>query len=648
MPMKILDYIRRKLSVRLSLWILCFATVIFVGSLNYLFSVSREAIRREAVDRATLSLDLTVQRVSAILKDVETAVDNTDWLVQRHLDTPDSMYAYSRHILMNNPDLYGCSLAFEPNYFKEKGLYFSAYSFRESPDSIETVQEGNDQYHYFSMDWYLMPKLMDKACWTEPFIDLDIDSTYTKEIITSYCKPLKDSRGAFVGVLSADISLSWLSSTISAMQPYPHSYNIMLGRGGTYLVHPDSTMLFYQTVFTQTLLKPNDQLKALGLAMQAGEEGMREIELDGHDYLVFYKPLPETGWSVSILCPESDIFGGYNRLKRIMTLILTIGLLLMLWLFSRIVTKELKPLRQLTKGAETIASGKFDMELPVSGRTDEIGQLSQTFSHMQHSLVRYIEELETTTAQKATIESELNVAKGIQLSMLPKIFPPFPDRTDIDIFGQLTSAKEVGGDLFDFYIRDEKLLFCIGDVSGKGIPASLLMTVTRSQFRTVSRHLDQPDQIVIEMNNLMAAGNDTHMFVTLFVGCLDLASGHLSYCCAAHNPPLMIGTEVAELPVARRLPIGAMRGIRYVLQETTMQPHTTIFLYTDGLTEAEDTSQAMFGEERMNEVARQFVADGGRSPQSLIERMTEAVHTYVAGAPQSDDLTMLAIQYNGH
>ena len=643
----IIAYIRRKLSVRVSLWVVFFAAIIFNMALGFLFYQAREAVYQEAVNRAMQILDKTSLRVDSILNRVEVASNMTRWLVQRHPDRADSMFVYSRGMLANNPDFFNCSIAFEPNYFKDKGRYFSAYT-KHVGDTLRTIQGGSDHYQYFYTDWYLMPQLLDRPCWTEPFIDLDIDSTYTKEIITSYCKPLRDGKGAFVGVLSADISLSWLSSTISAMQPYPHSYNIMLGRGGTYLVHPDSTKLFYQTVFTQTLLKPNEQIKALGQAMQAGEEGMQEMKLDGHDYLVFYKPLPETGWSVSIFCPESDIFGGYNRLTRIMTLILILGLLLMLWLFSRIVTKELRPLGQLTKGAETIASGKFDMELPVSGRTDEIGQLSQTFSHMQHSLVRYIEELETTTAQKATIESELNVAKGIQMSMLPKIFPPFPDRTDIDIFGQLTSAKEVGGDLFDFYIRDEKLFFCIGDVSGKGIPASLLMTVTRSQFRTVSGHLDQPDQIVIEMNNLMATDNDTNMFVTLFVGCLDMASGHLSYCCAAHNPPLMIGTEVAELPVAHRLPVGAMRGIRYVLQATTMLPHTTIFLYTDGLTEAEDASQALFGEERMKEVARRFVADGERSPQSLIERMTEAVHTYVAGAPQSDDLTMLAIQYNGH
>jgi len=642
---KILRFIRCSLSVRLSLWIVLFAVIIFVASLGYMFSVSREAVRQEAVEHATQMLNNTVNHVDAILERVEVAVNNTDWLAKSHFDTPDSMFAYTRHILMNNPDLYGCSLAFEPYYFKEKGLYFSAYSFRESPDSIESVQEGNKQYHYFSMDWYLLPKLLDCPCWTEPFIDLDLDSTYTKEMIISYCKPLKDANGQFVGVMSTDLSLGWLSQTISAVKPYPNSYNIMIGKGGTFFVHPDSTKLFYETIFTETLKYPNDEIRSLGLAMQAGEEGMRELQIGGEHCYVFYKPLGETGWSVAIVCLESDVFRGYHRLARVVTAIVIVGLLLMLWFFSRIVTKELKPLRHLAKEAETIASGRFDEALPNFNRIDEIGQLSQSFGNMQHSLINYIEELKTTTTQKASIESELNVAKGIQMSMLPQKFPPYPDRTDVDIFGQLTSAKEVGGDLFDFYIRDEKLFFCIGDVSGKGIPASLLMTVTHSQFRSISGHHDQPDQIVMEMNDLLADGNDSHIFVTLFVGCLNLATGHLTYCCGGHNPPLIITDEIRELPVAHRLPVGVKKGMKYVLQETELERHSTIFLYTDGLTEAENADHTLFGVERMTEVAQQQLADGHLSSQALISRMTEAVHQYVGEAPQSDDLTMLAIRY---
>ena len=176
----------------------------------------------------------------------------------------------------------------------------------------------------------------------------------------SFCQPIRDKEQRYIGTLSVDISLSWLSETISAVKPYPHSYSIMTGLGGTFFVHPDSTKLFYQTIFTETLETPDPDRTDLGHAMQRGEEGRRQLRLDGKDCYVFYKPLGDTGWSVAIVCPESDIFDGLNRMQRSITLIFILGLLLMLYVCSQIVSRELKPLSQLTRQIETISSGQLD------------------------------------------------------------------------------------------------------------------------------------------------------------------------------------------------------------------------------------------------------------------------------------------------
>ena len=636
-----ITYIRQLLSVRLSLWIVLFAALIFIGALSYMFHESRQAVRQEAINRATEILDNTVLRVTNILDHVVVAADNFEWLPTRHLDTPDSMFVYSRRILLNNPDLNGCSIAFEPYFFRDRGRYFSAFSYNDN-GNILTTQEGNQHYEYFYMDWYQLCKLLDRPCWTEPFMDYNPDDIYSKDMIASYCKPLKDKDGQFVGTLSVDLSLSWLSKTISAVKPYPNSYSIMIGKGGTFFVHPDTTKLFYQTIFTETLEHPNEALTDLGHAMQRGEEGMRQINMDGEDSYVFFKPLGTTGWSVAIVCPESDIFVGFNRLRHVIWLIVLIGLLMMLFIVSRIITKELKPLRKLAWQTKIIASGRFDKTLPDDGRCDEIGQLSQSFGNMQHSLTNYIDELKKTTALKASLDSELQVAKNIQMSMLPKIYPPYPDRDDIEIFGQLVSAKQVGGDLFDFFIRDEKLFFCIGDVSGKGVPASLVMAVTRAQFRTVAAHEAMPDRIIGELNEAMAEGNDSNMFVTLFVGALDLPTGRMRYCNAGHDAPILIGSGAGLLPCDANIPVGVMPGWKFTAQETTIDPKTTIFLYTDGLTEAENKDHAQFQEKRIFEV----IDRTPNIPKSLIEAMTTAVHDFVGDAEQSDDLTMLALQYN--
>ena len=640
---KIIAYIHRKLSVRVSLWVVMFAAIIFIAALSFLFYQSREAVRQEAINQATQILDKTSLRVEGILNRVEVASNMTGWLVQRHPDRADSMFVYSRSLLQNNPDFYNCSIAFEPYYFQNYGRYFSAYS-KHVGDTIRTTQGGSDHYQYFFMDWYLMPTLLDHPCWTEPYVDLDV-ATNTSEMVTSYCMAIKDKNGKLIGVINTSLSLNWLSQTISAVKPYPNSYSIMIGRGGTFFVHPDSTKITRQTIFTQTMETPDTAMVALGHAMQRGEEGMKQMELGGEKCYVFYEPLGQTGCSMAIVCPESDIFGGFDRLRRTVMTIVLVGLLLMLYFFIRIITRELSPLRRLAVEAETIASGQFDTQLPDFQRTDEIGQLSHSFAGMQQSLVKYIDELKNTTAQKASIESELQVASGIQMGMLPKKFPTYPERDDVQLYASLTPAKEVGGDLFDFYFRDEKLFFCIGDVSGKGVPASLFMAVTRAVFRTVSARESMPDHIMAALNQTMVDMNETNMFVTLFIGVLDLPTGRMHYCNAGHDAPLLVGAGVGLLSCDANIPVGVMPSWKYTLQEAQIFTDTTIFLFTDGLTEAEDATHNQFRMERINDVAAQALAHHQQEPRQLIGLMTDAVHQFVGDAEQSDDLTLMAIQY---
>ena len=640
---RLIAYFRRKLSVRVSLWVVLLAAVIFNVALAFLFYQARDTVRQEAISHATKILDNTSLHAESILNRVEVASNMTKWLAERHLGQVDSMFVYSRGVLLNNPDFYNCSIAFEPYYFKNKGRYFSAYS-KYNGDDISTIQGGNDSYQYFYMDWYLMPSLLEHPCWTEPYMDFDV-ATNTSEMVTSYCQSIKDFHGTQIGVLNISLSLNWLSQTISAVKPYPNSYSIMIGRGGTYFVHPDTTKITCQTIYTQTLEHPDTALTALGHAMQRGEEGMKVMTVDGMDCYVFYKPLGKTGCSMAIVCPESDIFAGFDRLQNSIRGIIFVGLLLMLFLFIRIITRELKPLRRLAHEAETIASGQFDNQLPDFRRIDEIGQLSHSFGNMQQSLVKYIAELKDTTAQKASIERDIHIASDIQMGMLPKDFPTYPDRDDIQIYASLVPAKEVGGDLFDFYFRDDKLYFCIGDVSGKGIPASLFMSVTRSIFRTVSAHETMPDRIVNTMNKTMVEMNETQMFVTLFVGVLDLPTGHLYYCNAGHDEPLLVGAGVGNLTCDPNIPVGFLPTWEYSLQETHIFQGTTIFLYTDGLNEAMNANDEQFQMERVTDVAAHALAQQQHAPRQIIDLMSKAVHEFVGSAEQSDDLTMMAIQY---
>ena len=629
-------YIRSSLTRRLSLWIVMFAAAIFIISVGYMFSESREAVRNEAISHATEVLNSTALRVNNIMENVEVATRNIDWLVGRHLDAPDSMFVYSRRILVNNPYLDGCSIAFEPYYFKEKGQYFSAFSLNEN-GTITTVQEGSNMYQYFYMDWYLLPRMMNKPVWTEPFNDYNPESIASSQTITSYTKPLTDKNGDVVGVISVDLALEWLSQTISSVKPYPNSYSIMLGQSGTFFVHPDSTIRSKQTIFTETMEKPNPKITALGKAMLAGEEGMMELKMDGRDSYVFYKPLGNTGWSTAIVCPESDIFGGYNRLLNVVIILIIIGLLLMLLAFSRIFTHMLQPLSQLAKQAETIASGKFDENLPVTDRIDEIGKLSNSFRYMQTSLVNYIDELTRTTANKERIEGELRIAHDIQMGMIPRIFPAFPERDDIDIYASMTPAKEVGGDLYDFFIQNDKLYYCIGDVSGKGIPASLFMAVTRNLFRVVAQQELPPAEIARQINDTLSEDNDQGMFVTMFIGVINLKTGEMSYCNCGHNPPVI---EDEFMQMEPNVPMGLFTGFEFVDECIDNVENKMILLYTDGLNEAENEAHEQYGDDRLLAYMQQHA----ETAKTTINDLLESVAQHVAGAEPSDDLTMLCFK----
>ena len=633
-----LYYFKNSLSTKLSLWIVLFTAVVLVSALGYMFSVSRQAIRQEAVNHATEILENTTLRVNSILERVEVATNNTDWLINRHLDGPDSMFTYSRRLLENNPDLNGCSIAFEPDFFKQKGRYFSAFSLRDNGE-ILTTQEGNEHYEYFYMDWYQLCKLLDRPVWTEPFIDYNPEDIYSKDMIASYCKPIKDRNGKYVGTISVDLSLTWLSNTISAVKPYPHSYSIMIGQGGTFFVHPDSTKLFFHTIFTETLEHEDTALTALGHAMQRGEEGMRQLVIDGQESYVFYKPLGNTGWSVAIVCPESDIFGAFNRLRRAVTIAVLAGLLFLLLVSIQIITRELKPLRRLADQAGVIAKGNFDETLPESGRVDEIGQLSQSFSDMQRSLAGYIEELKQTTAQKASIESELKVASDIQMSMVPRIFPAFPNRPDIDLYASMTPAKEVGGDLYDFFVQDERLYFCVGDVSGKGIPASLFMAVTRNLFRIVAQQGRSPEEIATQINLILSHDNEQNMFVTMFIGCADLKTGHLDYCNCGHNAPLIDG-QFMKLQYTNR-PIGIWEEGEFIGESIDDIRGRQMLIYTDGLNEAENPQKQLFGEHRLQELMAGALS---LNSEQVIEMLQEAVERHRDGAAPNDDLTLLCLK----
>lgn len=640
--MSLIKKLRSSLSTRISLWTVLFAAIVFNASILVVAMRSRNAVREEAIKGANRVLENTVLRTSYILEDVEDLANNLEWLVLREIDNPDAMLELSHQIVQNNTFLNGCSISFEPNFYPEKGRYFSAYS-NNNGRYVYTMQEGSDKYQYFYLNWYMLPKLLMQPCWTEPFTDQEVgdEATMNLEMIVSYCKPLIGNNGEFIGAISLDVSLQWLSETISAVKPYPNAYAFLLSRGGSYLVHPDPQKLFYESFFTPALvdsLSPEEM--QLGKDMLDWQEGIRRLDVNGEPSFVIFRPIMTTGWSLAIVCPEDDIFVGFRRFRNTLLLSIILGLILMFLVMYIIIRRQIRPLSRLASHAETLASGNLDVELPHMDRTDEVGVLNRAFRYMQVSLRKYIDELTTATAKRERIEGELQIARDIQMGMVPRKFPAFPERKDIDLYASMTPAKEVGGDLYDYFIKDNYLYFAVADVSGKGVPASLFMAVTRNLFRVVGSACLPPEEIARQINDTVSEDNEQLMFITMFIGRINLEDGSLSFCNCGHNPPVLLGDTPEFMECEPNVPLGIAPGFVFKGQTIKDFRGTPILLYTDGLNEAENSAHEEFGNDRLLET---LSASPFLDSQSTIQALLDAVHAHVGGAEQSDDLTLLCI-----
>lgn len=619
--------------------------------------------------------------VSRVLSEVQVSTSNRVSEIQDHLGEPDRLADIMRRIVETNPRVRSCGLSFVDNYFPKKGRWFCPYAVRPDSGAVETRIIGSAQQDYLQAEWFLEALAADSAYWSKPFFD----ATDSVTPLTAYMIPIHD-KGKTVAILGADLKLDLIKGhEISGVDYNGNdvklyinnnqtidvgdderlslergwrfiSYNFIIDSDGTFIAHPDSGRILKDNYF-ELAKTTNDTIDDhLGKLMVAGKSGSYRDERgriehfdffdqDVTDSYVFYSHIAHTSWSIGLVVPRFLIDALALGMGLAFLILIGLGLLAGSIVGRFVIKRMVRPLTKLADSANEVAKGNFSVPLPKMKHNDEIRLLRDSFEGMQHSLKEYIEELKDTTASKAAIENELKVAHDIQMSMLPKTFPPYPERDDVDIYGMLTPAKDVGGDLFDFYIRDEKLFFCIGDVSGKGIPASLVMAMTRSLFRNISLHVSEPNVIMRGLNAAVADGNDTNMFVTLFLGVLDLHTGVLQYCNAGHDSPLLIGGIVRTLDCDSNLPIGVLDDWAFTLQEIQLESPTTIFLYTDGLNEAEDSMHAQFGEGRILRVAESQMAAGIVEPAVIVSQMQEAVHRFVDEAEQSDDMTMLAIKY---
>ena len=565
------------------LLIIVAAVTLEATSLIQYFS-SQRMLKEEASLRAESELRATRNQIMDIVDQAEAAVHNSIWIARWCLDYPDSLAVVSRRIVEENPSVMGSTIALVPDYNKKLPL-FAPYVCRTADGSVELKSLATEEYDYPSQEWFTEPLKYGYGYWSEPYID----EGGGEVLMTTYSVPVTDNAGRVAAVLTADVSLDWLTELIGSLRVYPDAFSVLISREGKIMVSPVEELNMQRSIKEYGMgAKDTSSFNSLADGMLSGKSGNVSLKQSRRERMfVFYAPVEKTGWSMAIAIPDSEIYGEIRRMSLLVTILMLIGLGMLILI-----------LRSAARNQQKVVSLK---------------------------------------EKKDRMENELLIGHNIQMSMIPK---DFPKRKDIDMAASIVPAKEVGGDLYDFYIRDGKLFFCIGDVSGKGVPASLVMAVTRSLFRSVSAHELSPQRIVTLMNESITDMNENEMFVTFFCGVLDMASGHLCYCNAGHNPPLVYIDKLQFLPAQPNLPLGIMPGMTFVEQETDLSSNDALYLYTDGLTEAENLAHEQFGETRMMDVLRTH-----RNAQDDLEAMQKAVADFVGDADPSDDLTMLFIHY---
>ena len=401
-----LNRIRKSFSTKLSLGILLMAVTIFVVSLGVLFTQSRHIIRTEAVGRTKAVLNTTMQHIVRKLMTIENATNTCSWMIEQQFQ-PEQILDFTSRIVRLNPHIDGCSISAEPNMFKKYGRYFSAYTVRDT-DTITTVIE--EEYEYFQKVWYKTPRNLESGCWVVYTDEVDSLKLTLDGMIASYGKPLYSADSSMVGIISTDLSLLRLSKVMSEVRPYPNSYFMMIDNEGRYFIHPDSTRLFTQTIFTNVDPRKQYDIIALGHEMTSGKQGQMVVNVDGAPCVVCYQPVLGTKWSLAIVCPDSDVLAGYYRMTYIVVPLLVIGLLVFLLLCHRAVTVSIRPLNQLLDKTQTIASGNMEVYIPKSQRLDVIGRLQNSFATMLSYLNFHMGSVRYTTEQTKLRNEELERA----------------------------------------------------------------------------------------------------------------------------------------------------------------------------------------------------------------------------------------------
>ena len=577
----ITNNMQSSLSKRLTYRIMAVVLVMMAVIAGVVYNMVKEYMLDEAKERYKNMLLSSHEELRRHLSDVYVASKNNMHDIERDIDNPDRMFSHMERIVRQNADIVCCAMLFKQDYYPSKGRVFVPCARLDSADRLVVSRIDSTYNSYFYGEWFQEQMKKDKGCWTKAYFESAFFAAgHEPRLLTTYTAPIHNHDGQPVALLAADVSLEYLRDEM--MEDVTKMNAQFKGnrdhQAYSFVIDHEGTYIIHPD--EKRMLR--DTLKAD--TIMTDEIGSATAVIDGVPSWIYYRKIKYVNWTMAVVVPDDVIMFNGRMLNIIILLTMVLGLLA-IYLFCRHQIKEI---------ADPIA------------------------------------------AQKAVMERELTIAHNIQKALLPQ---SFPEHADIDLYATQTPARDVGGDLYDYFVHEGCLVFCIGDVSGKGVPAALLMAVMKSMFRSEAHRADSAAGIVETMNRNLGEEYKGGDFVTMFVGILDLKTGFLDYCNAGHEAPLVAGRP---LDVKRNLPVGALSDWNYEGQQTQLKSGDMLFLYTDGLSEAKNSTGELLGRKRVQQIVSEHAIDTARQLVGVLE----AEERYHAGdAEQNDDITMLAIRW---
>lgn len=618
--------------------------ILFFLILGAFYYFARKNIEEFTRENAILVGDHLASCIEKELKSLEKIPQTIAKIMEIDPVDPDSLVEVLNSVVTVDQNLYGVFICYEPDFFPEKGRHFCPFVInRETHLELHMVD-----YEYFYYDWYQIPAIHKKPYWSEPYF-----APVGQAIMSTYSVPFysyQEGTRKFAGVVALDVSLERLTELVAQIEILETGYAFLVSRNGVLLTHPNSDYIMNESAFSIAERMGLPELRIIGRAMIRGESNFRTHGLERDDKLwIYYTPLSGSDWSIGVVYPNAEMYASLHQLSTLLILLAGIGFILLSFITYHIINRQISPLTLFSKSAKQIAEGNFEEELPCITTNTEMNELYNAFSHMKQELANYIENLKKTTAAKEKIESQLRIARDIQLSMVPRTFPAFPHLPQIDLYATLKSAREVGGDLYNFFMIDnDHMGFTIGDVSDKGVPAALFMAMTNTLIKANALTGLNPAQVLEKTNYELCQDNEQCMFVTLFFGILNINTGMVNYANAGHNPFILIVDKKNahyHKEMSSGMVLGAFEEAQYVNENLTLKPGQTMFVYTDGVTEAMDEKKNQFGEEKLLD----FIQHSYHlSTVDLINKTMEEIAKFVKGYEQSDDITLLALRFLSH